>query len=487
MPNTIIKNPSARTIIEGLRSIGYSFSTAVADIVDNSITAEAKEIKIFSDPLFFGQPYFMICDDGIGMSRKKLEDSMQFGADESDCIETEKTLGRFGLGMKTASLSQCRHFSVITKQNGVISGAAWDIDKIIKTDTWVLDILTDEEIASFPIVSDFLSARPSGTVVIWQNFDVLSESTDDFVNSFHERVSEATDYCALVFHRFHDSIKISFNENLIPERDPFLEDSDKKVHGPEFKVIYNGTPIVARAYVMPLVKNLSQKETDLLGGSDTIRSEQGFYIYRNNRLIIWGTWLHMQARSAFTKLGRVKVDVPRSLDKQWGLDVKKSSARIPDALKKSLLVAVNDSVTKSKMVVSDEGASWQKSKDKKVWYPSENSGGIAFRLDRDYPSIKEVFDSLDAKHQYLLSRYLDIVEDRVPKALIANSFNSDKNIVNGSEEIDRATLEADLLSNVKKISCDDAEKAKELLSLFLQYDQYSTLSDEKEALLKKLL
>lgn len=149
MSNKKCKEPSANILIQGLRSIGYSFQTAVADIIDNSITADAKEVRIFYDPAS-EKPYFSICDNGSGMSEEEFDNALDFGTKKQRDFSDKKDLGRFGLGLKTASLSQCKKLTVITKQAGVLRGAYWDVDDIIQTNSWQLTYLSQEEIEKLP-------------------------------------------------------------------------------------------------------------------------------------------------------------------------------------------------------------------------------------------------------------------------------------------------------------------------------------------------
>ena len=140
----ITKTPSAKHMLIGLRSMGYSFSTALADILDNSVAAHANKIWVDAEPMD-NNSYLYVLDNGFGMTREKLEDAMSFGSTSNhngtDCLD----LGRFGLGLNTASLSQCKRFYVLTKKDGLINGAFWDVDILEETNEWELNILNIEE------------------------------------------------------------------------------------------------------------------------------------------------------------------------------------------------------------------------------------------------------------------------------------------------------------------------------------------------------
>lgn len=213
----------AKSLMTGLRAIGYSFSSAVADIIDNSISAGATEIKIHSDPLA-NIPYFCIIDNGCGMSAKELDNAMLPGSDRSEKIECEQELGRFGLGLKSASLSQCREFTVASKKFGKIHAMSFDLDIIKLEDKLLLKNLSDEEILSLPQI-DSLGKYETGTIVIWTKFDKIEELAKNFEDSFRSTVADSKKHVELVFHRFYNQIEIYYNEKRIERRDPFLIDS----------------------------------------------------------------------------------------------------------------------------------------------------------------------------------------------------------------------------------------------------------------------
>ena len=142
---TINLPPDAAIIMESTRAIGYSLETAVADIIDNSIAAQASEVELIfsSDP---DDEFVAIIDDGFGMSGETITTAMQYGSKNPLDDRQTADLGRFGLGLKTASLSQCRRLSVVSKQGNSLEGRCWDIDYVINSKQWSLQILNQVEI-----------------------------------------------------------------------------------------------------------------------------------------------------------------------------------------------------------------------------------------------------------------------------------------------------------------------------------------------------
>jgi hypothetical protein len=213
-----------------MRAVGYTVEAAVADIVDNSISADAKNITIEYDAS--DNPYVAILDDGEGMTPAELTEAMRHGRNPSDTRDP-KDLGRFGLGLKTASLSQCRRLTVVSVKEGVISARAWDLDVVQDTEKWVIVIPSKNEIQELPL-STQLSQFQSGTLVVWQQLDRLIAGSNrpqaEMTLKFHAMES----HLALVFHRFkqregnNPAVNIELNGRPLPARDPFLKSNNFK-------------------------------------------------------------------------------------------------------------------------------------------------------------------------------------------------------------------------------------------------------------------
>ena len=369
----------AKALLTGLRAIGYSFSTAVADIIDNSISALATEIRIYSDPLEI-VPYFCVLDNGIGMNATELDNAMLPGSDREDKVDSQLELGRFGLGLKSASLSQCREFTVASKKFGRIHAMSFDMDVIEQENRLMLKLLTEDEIDCLPHIEK-LNSYKTGTLVIWTKFDKINDSAKSFEDSFRTVVAESKKHVELVFHRFYNSIEIYYNDKRIEKRDPFLLGSvGRQQTGRTSTIDYEGSTITVIPYTLPFSNTLSSEEKALLGNPKSIFDEQGFYLYRNERLISWGSWMHMGIRSELNKLARIQVDIPSSLDSVWMLDVKKSSAKIPDRIKDRIRMAVEDSIVRSKRTTKFPGTKEQ-SVENKVWERfNEHEGKIRYQI-----------------------------------------------------------------------------------------------------------
>lgn len=441
------KIPPAKSLIQGLRCIGYNFSMALADIIDNSISADAKHIQVLSNP-DDEEPYVVIFDDGHGMGFNELDNAMTLGSDRDEKEDSEYELGRFGLGLKSASFSQCLRLTVASKNCNRINAMRYDLNKIQEKNEWLLDILDSEEIDSLPEI-DLLKKANTGTLVIWQCFDKIMEESDSFKNSFINAIGVAKSHIELVFHRFWDDIEISFNGHRIEKRDPFLTNAPNHQEGRTMTINVDGQDIFVTPFVLPYANSLIEDNKRMLGNPKSIYDDQGFYIYRNKRLIIWGSWLRMKIRSEFNKLARVRVDIPSSLDSLWMLDVKKSSAKIPDKIKDQLQISIKDSIVRSKREVKYPGKK-EAEAEHPLWQRIDLHGGkVKYEINREDNSLYSALaDMLDDKQLIALNTYLDKIEEFIPKGLIVSDNADSLNIVNSDVDSD----EEDLIQKVLLIS-----------------------------------
>ena len=336
----IISAPSASVLVESMRDIGYSLETAIADIVDNSITAEANRIDIFGDFLDSG-PAIAIIDNGRGMSAAELRDAMRLGS-QSPLDERPPTdLGRFGLGLKTSSFSQCRKLTVVSRQNGVTAGATWDLDRVAKTDDWTLQLFGDTSDIPW-----FDELTPNGTLVLWEDLDRIVGTLEgaNAEETFAQRLSSASDHLSLVFHRFlkpesgREKIAVLVNYRELQPVDPFYSNHSqtRRLPSEPESFEYNGKKVLIQGFTLPHYSKLSKTDWEENEGPSGYLRSQGFYVYRERRLIIWGTWFNLFKASELTKLARVRIDITNDQDADWKIDVRKASAQPPPQVRRRL-------------------------------------------------------------------------------------------------------------------------------------------------------
>lgn len=472
----------AKSLVTGLRSIGYSFSSAVADIIDNSISALATEVYVYSDPLV-KEPYFEILDNGRGMNATELDNAMLPGSDRENVEDSELELGRFGLGLKSASLSQCREFVVVSKKNGIINAMSFDLDVIEEKNKLMLKVLSKDEIEIIPHV-DELDKMTSGTLVVWKKFDKIEELAKNFEDSFRSLVSESKKHVELVFHRFYGEISIFYHGRIIEKRDPFLLDSvGRQQTGRTSHIKVNDQEIIVTPYTLPFANTLTIEEKNLLGNPKSIYDEQGFYLYRNKRLISWGSWMRMGIRSELNKLARIKVDIPSSLDSVWMLDVKKSSAKIPDKIKDQIKMAVEDSITRSKRTTRFPGTKEQ-AVEYKVWDRIiEHEGKVKYQINRSTPAIATLYEALGNVEKELLDIALSQIESYLPKYSISNDSMDSVVIANSGSDSE----EERLIDEITKIIdlCDPNNK-QQMFDYIFMAEGYQCLLEKKEIIRKRV-
>lgn len=342
---TVDVPPSASRLVNSLRNIGYSFPSAVADLVDNSISAGAQQIDI--ELVFAGdRSYVVIADDGTGMTNSGLVEALRFGTRRG---YEDGELGSFGLGLKTASLSQCRRVSVVTRRAPLrrrLYTRTLDLDHILATDRWeITDIPRD---SSAGRALDWLNHDP-GTVVLWEHLDrVLPDHNPSGgwarrrLESLRQRTSE---HLGMVFHRFiegtatgRDRIVVTVNGKKVRGWNPFGPKEELcEVLAPRqvdiAGVSGRGTVHLA-PYVLPAKSQFSSlDEWERLSGPEKWNRQQGLYIYRSDRMIQSGGWCGLRSADEHTKLARAALDFPTALDELFGINVAKMRVALPAEVK----------------------------------------------------------------------------------------------------------------------------------------------------------
>lgn len=409
--------PFAPTLVESMRAIGYSLETAVADIIDNSIAAKARTVTIRFSP--DEEPYITIIDDGEGLSENELTRAMQHGSQNPNEERNAFDLGRFGLGLKTASLSQCRKLTVVSCKDGHISGRRWDLDVITRTRKWTLLSLDEGEISEISNI-DSLQTQKQGTLVEWRGLDRLAAGELSVADALGNGMLRVRNHLALVFHRFlsdeipGDQLSISINENPIGPLDPFLEKHKGTQKLPEDNFEIEGATVHVQPFILPHYSRMSEREKELAAGEDGLLGRQGFYVYRGRRLIVGGTWFRLASREELTKLARVRVDIPNSLDHLWTLDIKKSVVHPPAAVRKNLQRTVERIAGTSREVFKYRGRPSPTGSAIHIWQRIEDREGVYYRINRSHPLLQALGDLVGEDEDDPLEAILREIEQTFP-------------------------------------------------------------------------
>lgn len=389
--------PVARDLMVTARSFGnYDLAAALADLIDNSIKANASKIDIAFIPLS-NDVIVRIRDDGEGMDSRTLTSAMRPASSNPEAIRDPNDLGRFGWGLKSASLSQARVLTVVSWQSEKFTAARWDIDNI---EDWGMDLYEGSDAEA---LLNMTVSTKSGTEVIWSNSDRLveSQSIDSVIDSLSSLISHAIKKLSLVFHRYLSGesgkkLVINVNGNDLKPVDPFLVSHDAtQTLDAEIIEMTEGGKIIVQPYVLPHFSKLTVEMQEELGGAEGMIRNQGFYVYRNKRLIIHGTWFRLVPHTDLTQLTRVKVDLPNSMDTNWRITVDKSDAQLPSVLKKRLQGVVRNFNKRSVKVHRNKGVSLDRENIQVVWKRFVKSGQVKYLINREHPLISEFLDNDD--------------------------------------------------------------------------------------------
>ena len=387
--------PRASSLVESLRDMGYSLRTALADVIDNSITAGAQSIRLFAET-HHAAPAIGVLDDGAGMSEDELFEAMRPGTRSP--LETRSTtdLGRFGLGLKTASFSQCRRLTVVTRQDSAVSCATWDLDTVADRDRWLVEVPNGPEAVRW---SERLEG--DGTLVVWEKLDRLvgpgrPEDRRDLVR----QLDEASTHVEFVFHRFLSGregrrLSITMNDRELRPFDPFHANHPATQHHQEELISLEGAEIRIWPVTLPHHDKVTADDWRKYAGPEGYVGNQGFYLYRNRRLIVHGTWFRLARQLELTKLARVGIDIPNTLDAEWKIDVRKASAQPPAPVRERLRRIIERIGVPSRRTYTGRGAKLTENSRLPVWRRLQDKNRISYSIDAEHPLLATFRDGLE--------------------------------------------------------------------------------------------
>lgn len=419
-----IAKPNPKSTINSYRSFGYNLSTAISDIIDNSISANANDIRL--EYKWNGQDSFIsLCDNGTGMNKDELVLAMTPGSKDPEEERNEKDLGRFGMGLKTASFSQCKRLTCITKKEGHDTiKRCWDIDFINTENEWqLLDYVSDNSFL------EKIEKQKSGTLVLWEKLDRIvgnSEVNNESVKTaFYDEMIKVKHHLSLVFHKFIESkrIKIFFQNTEIEAYNPFLLNLNPKPKMGQAETHYG---VEVTYFILPHMSELGKTNYENSGGSLGWFQEQGFYIYRGDRLLVAGDWLGIEKKRDYSKLARIEIKISNANDFNWHLDIKKSTANPPFEIKRELIriakIAINESAKiynwRGQKTVLENGTT----NYELLWTDEKTRDGIKkYKINRKHPIIKSLLE----ENNKLAGKALKLLEENVPIELILSNQNED--------------------------------------------------------------
>lgn len=426
--------PSARRLMESLRDIGYDLPAAIADLVDNSIDANAENIRVdIGHDL--GGGWIRIVDDGHGMTERQLEEAMRYGSSRAYGAHD---LGQFGLGLKTASLSQCRRLTVATKSTprGPVRIRRWDLDHVARTDSWQLERITPRDGPT--VLTDPLTGS-TGTVVLWERLDRILGSRRPGGDAAFRRLEavalEMAEHLAMVFHRFlagevpGPPLSIHVAGARLAQWDPYAREErlTRTLPTQTLPLDYAGIrhEVIVQPFILPAQHHFSSPQAhEAAAGPNRWNRQQGLYIYRRDRLIQSGGWNRLRTFDEHAKLARIAVDIPPGADSAFSINVSKMTVGLPEGVRPQLraliagLVSLAQDVYRRRLVVVSDDL--------------EQPETSASRMQRtitvgdQWPLILEALNTELVDHPLLLDRVLVALANIRPPDTVAPKVASSR-------------------------------------------------------------
>lgn len=484
--------PRPSSLIESLRSIGYSPETSIADLIDNSLAAGARTISVQFN--WEGPSSSMVMvDDGAGMDEDTLRDAMRPGSTNPLEDRSGEDLGRFGLGLKTASFAQARSLTVVSRSGKKTALRRWDLDHVQATDRWSLLGTPPPEA---PRLVDLLDVR-TGTLVAWHRMDRLVDeqrgADKKAAAQFFALVDRVRVHLEMVFHRFidEDGLVLTVNGNRCEAWDPFLRKHGSTQALPTEKLALT-VPGQSRArkvtitpFVLPHRSRLTPEEHHRAAGPRGWNLQQGFYLYRARRLIVAGDWFDPRIKpEEHHKLARIAVEVDQSVDSLWALDVRKSRARPPLALRDDFKRIASATRERAQAVYRERGRAQvgqtKRNKTAPVWLVETDGRVISYRLNRAHPAVRSAFDAVRPIERGAWEHVLGLAERGIPTAHVLSVGFGDENRLEKADELEQVIAGAqDLFARLVSAGCT-TDEARAAISAAEPYDRYPAVVDALE-------
>jgi hypothetical protein len=462
-----IANPNPEFLIKSIAEQGYSLETALADLMDNSITANATKIEVLTK--ITDEPFLLfISDNGDGMDREALKKNMQFPSTSPEHIRDQSDLGRFGLGLKTASFSQTRCFTVLSRKKGdkKYSALTWDVNYLKKIEKWRIIINSDEEINELLELHHSLSDNhlnkfedfDPNTIIIWnglykfENYVNISNKQDAIKQEITNTTSE---YLSIVFHRFMEKqenpLQIRINNELVSSFNPFLiENSSLRALEP-LQRDFGNDYIKIQGFVLPNTSIKESKESinNWTPKNKSLMDMEGIYIYRADRLILFGGWNGIIKKMPRLQLARLKVEIGNKVDHLFHLNVAKSQINIPFDLRQAFYRAIVNLKDESQKEYFNYGlktfVNKAKTQESQLYNKIATNKGVLLTVNNDFPLLKSLKESLNKEQQADLNFVLKISTSLINTVRQIDNVELTGNINNDGISAD------EILLSVKKL------------------------------------
>lgn len=450
--------PDPEFLIKSIAEQGYSLETALADLIDNSIAASARKAEILIDTT--SEPFMLfLADDGYGMDLIQLKQAMKFPSSSPEDQRKADDLGRFGLGLKTASFSQTRHFTVLSRKKGqkAYSGRSWNVE-VLQKKQWKIVVESEAEINRLvdkyqKLSSGFLNGYDDfqpNTIVIWRGlhkFESYLNEAERGTELKRQITQTTTKYLSLVFHRFLESsvrqLSIRINNSQISGFNPFPSSQ------PDFRKLepvrkqFKSDNLRIEGYVLP-ARSLDESKIE---GSVWVQQDrsltdmEGLYIYRGERIILHGGWNGLIKRNPRLQLARLRINIGNSVDHLFHLNVAKSSINIPPDLRIAFIRYLSELKTEAEREYYNRGIRKISVAREKplasLFVRTPSDRGMLLEINNDFPIVKILLKEVTAEQRKGLSVLFQMINTTVNKIRQVHSDKDVSTIINDTLDINQ--------------------------------------------------
>lgn len=480
--------PDPYLFIKSISEQGYSLSTAISDLIDNSIAAEATRVDLLFD--YSRTPFnVFIADNGNGMTRNQLIMNMRFPSEDPEKNRESFDLGRFGLGLKTASFSQTRRFTVISRsKTGYFESCTWDLNHL-KKGNWELILNskshTEKLVAQYSNLSGIFLNHNSlfspKTIILWEGLYKIDRIDGDLElkkeTLSNELNEEMMSHLGLVFHRFiqEKTLMIRLNNEFISSFDPFPQTmSDLRFLAPRIKQ-YRGESITMQGTVLPAraIKESREGISEWAQPRRSLTDMEGIYIYRNKRLIVFGGWNRLVKKSPQFQLARIRVEIGNRADELFQLNIAKSNVKIPYEIKRAFLMVISEIRSESfkeyRNRINNELIKENTEKGAIPIFERVYTGkGHEYRISTSYPLHREILRESNDEQSKVFKDYMKRIDKYINELMTMDERKPNVSIDSDSEDI-KADIEF-YFNKFKNRGLTQHEIRRELLSIFQRKD-----------------
>ncbi|HET7463293.1 MAG TPA: ATP-binding protein [Longimicrobium sp.] len=419
--------PAADALLESFRGMGYSPGAAIADLIDNSIAAGARRVRV-EFIWRAGGSVVRIVDDGRGMTEAELVEAMRPGGRNPLARREADDLGRFGLGLKTAALSQGRVLAVASRSSAEKDVVrSWDLDYVAGTREWRLLRAAPDDVNECVAVPE---GYPTGTTIVVGRLDRLVGDADNDARLRFLAVAGAVErHLAMTFHRYLEGNRPQLELHIgsgdtgrkIEPWDPFLQSHPATTSTP-LERLPNSGGVEVQGFVLPHRDRMTAAEFETAAGPDGWLAHEGFFVYRNRRLLVAGGWLGLGPGRRWTRddvhrLARIRLDLPNSVDEEWKVDIRKSAAVPPPAFRERLQRLADQVRKNAREVFAWRGGITTKRTTSSplvsAWTAMESRRGSAYRIDRAHPAVERALEQSGGSRK-AVEEMLTVLESTLP-------------------------------------------------------------------------